>query len=209
MRKIMLTFMFFTLAAFSLIGTGCGKNDKKADQKSADVTQTMTPVLSNIGTVGGIGWNIPSGWTTGPANPMRVATYIINPIEGDKDNAECGVFFFEGGKGGGTVQANIDRWVGQMEQPDGKSSATVAKTSSFKANGLTITTVELSGIFSMTTGPMMQVKEKKPGYRLVAAIIDGPQGPIFFKMVGPDKTVIAAVKDFMILLNSAKIRGEV
>jgi hypothetical protein len=210
MQKMALPFVALIMIAFaSIILPGCGRTDKKAEQKNADTNQSAITQSDKAGTVGGISWNIPAGWSLGPDNPMRVATYTINPVEGDQDKAECGVFFFEGGKGGGGVQANLDRWIGQIEQPDGKTSSAVAKTNSLKVNGLTITTVELGGIYRMTAGPMMQVKEKKPGYYLIAAIIEGPQGPVFFKMVGPEKTMIAGMKDFLMMLNSVKSRGEV
>jgi hypothetical protein len=36
---------------------------------------------------------------------------------------------------------------------------------------------------------MGQTGAPKPGYRLLGAIVEGPQGSIFFKFTGPAKTV--------------------
>ena len=47
--------------------------------------------------------------------PMRLATYTVAP------DAECGVYFFGSGQGG-SVEANLDRWIGQFLQADGKPS---------------------------------------------------------------------------------------
>ncbi len=44
----------------------------------------------------------------------------------------------------------------------------------------------------------------KPGGALRGAIAEGPQGPFFFKVVGPKKTVHAAATAFDGLLKSLK-----
>jgi hypothetical protein len=193
--------VFILVLALSLIG--CSAKEKKADQTVN--SQANSSVLLN--SVGGVSWTVPQSWRAGQAGVMRAATYIIDPSSGDKDSAECGVYFFEGGQGG-SVQGNLDRWIGQMEQPDGKPPAELAITEKLQANGLQITTIELTGTYRNTAGPMMQVKDKRPGYRLKGAIVEGPKGSIFFKIAGPDKTVISAALNFMALLKSCRVNKE-
>ena len=56
---------------------------------------------------------------------MRAATYIIPPATGDSDGGECAVFE----NLGGGVQANVDRWFRQFEEPkenEGGAGVTVA-----------------------------------------------------------------------------------
>jgi len=158
---------------------------------------------SRTDTAGGLTWNAPSSWQDGPAQQMRVKTYIVKASEGDAENAECGVFYFAGGFGGGK-EANLHRWTGQFEQPDGRNSADLAVIREIENNGLKITTIELDGIYKLSAGPMMEVKERIPGFRLYGAIVEGPQGSVFFKMVGPEKTVSAAESEFMNMLKSAR-----
>ena len=43
---------------------------------------------------------------------------------------------------------------------------------------------------------------KKPNFRMRAAIIEAPQGLVFFKLTGPRNTVAAADGDFNSLLAS-------
>jgi hypothetical protein len=43
---------------------------------------------------------------------------------------------------------------------------------------------------------------KKPGYRLLGAIVEAPEGPVFFKLTGPAKTVAVAKADFEKMLSS-------
>jgi hypothetical protein len=147
---------------------------------------------------GGVKWNPPSRWKARPSDGMRLVTYLIPAAGGDSEGAECPVFYFGEGGGGG-VQANIDRWVGQFRQPDGRDSKGVAKQKTETINGFKVTMVDVTGTFSsggMTAGG------DKAGYRLLGAIVEGPQGPIFFKLIGPARTVAAAQGDFQTLLKS-------
>jgi hypothetical protein len=154
-------------------------------------------------TVAGLTWIEPSSWEAGQSQPMRVKTYIIKPVDGDSDNAECGVFYFGRGMGGNR-ESNLQRWENQFEQADGRNSYDLAEIKELEVSGLKITTIELGGIYMMATGPMMEVKEKKQGYRLLGAIIEGPQGLVFFKLTGPEKTIKYCENDFMIMLQSIK-----
>jgi hypothetical protein len=146
---------------------------------------------------GGITWTAPARWKTGPEREMRAVTYLIPSASGDSEGGECPVFFFGPGQGGG-VEANIKRWIGQFEQPDGKPSEPLARQKKETINGLTVTTIDLSGTFV----PMMRQGSKKPGYRMLGAIVEGPQGAVFFKLTGPAKTVVAAQAEFQALLKS-------
>ena len=47
----------------------------------------------------------------------------VDLAAGDAQDAELVVYYFGGS--GGTVEANIDRWVAQMKQPDGRPSSAV------------------------------------------------------------------------------------
>jgi hypothetical protein len=152
---------------------------------------------------GGVSWTAPSRWKNNPGagSSMRAATYIIPAAAGDSEGAECAVFK----NIGGGVAANIKRWIDQFEQPDGSSSDSKAKQNKETINGLSVTTVDLTGTFKgggmMMTG---QATAKKPGYRLLGAIVEAPQGEIFFKLTGPEKTVAAAESEFQSLLKSIK-----
>jgi hypothetical protein len=49
---------------------------------------------------------------------------------------------------------------------------------------------------------MSQQKSAAPGYRLLGAVIEGPEGNVFIKFAGPAKTVAANETKFQHLLNS-------
>jgi hypothetical protein len=149
----------------------------------------------------GIQWTPPAGWIADQPRPMRAATYRIPAAKGDTEGGECAVFFFGSGQGG-TVDANVQRWVGQFEQPDGKPSASLAKRDSEKIKDLQVTHVEVGGTYTGAGGPMAQGAVKKPGFKLLGAIVEAPQGPVFFKLTAPAKTADAARADFKKLLKS-------
>ena len=49
---------------------------------------------------------------------MRVAQYKLPKVEGDKEDASLVLYYF-GATQGGTAQANIDRWIAQMQHLTG------------------------------------------------------------------------------------------
>src|SRR3954464_13311006 len=66
---------------------------------------------------GDLRFKAPDGWTTEKSSSsMRVAQYRLPKAEGDKEDASLVLYYF-GASQGGSAQANIDRWIGQMQQP--------------------------------------------------------------------------------------------
>ena len=132
---------------------------------------------------------------------MRLATYTVPHAAGDQDNAECGVFYFGAGQGG-SVEANLDRWIGQFLQPDGKPAKSAAKIEKRTIHGLKVTTVDVTGAYTGMAGPSADPGAPKRGYRLLGAIAEGPQGSVFFKFTGPAKTIAANQQAFEKMLES-------
>jgi len=149
--------------------------------------------------VAGLKWTAPTGWKTEAPKPMRAATYTVPPAAGDPAPAECVVYFFGTGQGG-SVQANLDRWKGQVLGPDGKPAE--AKIAKRTIHGLPVTTIDTAGDYGGMGGPMAQSKSVQSNYRLLGAIIEGPDGNIFIKFTGPAKTIAASQADFEQFLNS-------
>ena len=119
---------------------------------------------------------------------------------GDAEDGSVTVFFF-GATQGGNVQANIDRWLGQMAQPDGRASKDVAtSTRSTTTSGLPLTVVDVPGTYVAEVAPGSSEKFNKPGFRQIAVYIDTPGGPYFVKALGPAKTIAkwsASVEAFL------------
>jgi hypothetical protein len=142
---------------------------------------------------------LPVGWQhVPPSSSMRVAQAVIPGPDG---GAEMAVFHFGAGQGG-DVDANLQRWVGQVE-PD---AGTAPQRETFESNGLRVTWVEVRG--TLKAGQMgMGPASAQPGSRLFGAVIEGDGGPWFFKASGPD-TALGPQRDaFVAMLRSARPRG--
>ena len=150
---------------------------------------------------GALTWTAPTEWESLPQRPMRVATYRIPAAKGDAEPAELAVFYFGPGQGGG-VEDNVKRWLGQFRKADGTPVTDKdAKTKKDTFNNISVTTVDVKGTYT-GGGPMMGPSAPKPGSRLLGAIAEGPEGPVFFKLTGFERTVANAEKPFRKLLSS-------
>jgi hypothetical protein len=142
----------------------------------------------------GIEWTVPPRWSTESGSPVRLATYAIPAASGDAEGARCAVYYFGPDQGGGTTD-NIERWIGEFEKPNQpeRSSKTV--------DGLPITIVRVRGTY-LAHASMGQSTGTRARHQLYGAIVEGPQGSVFFKLVGPGKTVDLAAGEFEKMLAS-------
>ena len=137
-------------------------------------------------------WTKPTAWSEAPnTSSMRIATYKAPIAPGDKAAPELTVM-----QAGGSLDANIDRWAGQFGE-EGKLSLKREKKT---LAGYPVTIVSTHGQYGGMSG---EAKANEP-YELLAAIVETPELPFFFKMTGPLKSVEAARKDFDALLASFK-----
>lgn len=135
---------------------------------------------------------LPATWQRGePSSRMRLAEATVPGPAGD---ALLTVFFFGPGGGGG-VEANIQRWLGQVAA-DGQP-----ERDQFTVGDYTVHTVAVTGTLQpsgMGTGP----SEPVPDAMLLGAVVEGPGGPWFFKLTGPAATVVAARPELDLMLRS-------
>jgi len=171
---------------------GCSKKEEAAQSKAtadslkpAAAHGPATEVAPPAGT--GLKFTAPAGWISEtPTLSMRQAQYRLPRVEGDTEDAEMVVYYFRGGGGG--VQANVDRWVGQFSKPDGSPASDIAKITKKTIRGVPVTIVDVSGNYSGAMGPMGGSSESKTSYRMLAAVAEAGNGPWFFKLTGPAKT---------------------
>jgi hypothetical protein len=152
---------------------------------------------------GSLAFTPPAGWQSrASASTMRVAEFVVPKAAGDTEDAEVIVYYFGGT--GGSVEANVDRWIGQMQQPDGSPSKDKATRRSQTVNGLAVSTVDVSGTYVAEVRPGATERHNKPNFRLRAAVVETPRGPYYIKMTGPAKTVAAADADYQRFVASVR-----
>ena len=119
---------------------------------------------------------------------MRQAQFQLAPTGGDAAPAEVNVFFFGAGAGGG-IEANLQRWIGQMSLPGGGDPGAAAEHSTFTVDGMTVHQVALNGSYDPGMGrPVGGGGTPSAGYRLVGVVLEAPGGNLFFKLTGPEAT---------------------
>lgn len=141
--------------------------------------------------VGGFTFARPEQWQWVPVtSPMRKAHLKI----GEDPAAE--ITFFHFGAQGGDVKSNTDRWLAQF-----KSKPDAEKIETKEVNGTKVTTVTTEGTFSsgMPGGPTSPMTD----YALHGAILEGAEGSVFVKLVGPEAKVKAAREQFVSFIDAA------
>jgi len=143
----------------------------------------LTPICiwANVVEIAGYQFVAPDDWKQSePTSPMRKAQFDLTSEDGKTAQL---VFFYFGPSGGGGVRANIDRWMKQfkdMQDQDIKEEI---------VNEVKVTYARATGTF--LSGSPFGPKTPKPGHSLLGSIVEGRQGSIFLKLVGPTKTVQA------------------
>jgi hypothetical protein len=170
------------LISIALICSACSKN-------SGAVAPGKTTVPAN----GELRYKTPAGWLEEkPNSNMRVAQYKLPKAEGDGADGELVLYYFGQGQGG-SKQANIDRWLNQMEQADGSPSKGKAKIDNTTVNGMPVTTVDVVGKYNGGMASPGATPNAAPldmsNYRMRAAIIETPKGSYFVKLTGPQNTI--------------------
>jgi hypothetical protein len=148
---------------------------------------------------GELAWDAPASLReVDHPSSMRKATYQAPAVEPDTEAPELAVTVV-----GGSIDANVDRWVGQF---DAAARGTLARTKR-RVGPYEVTVVEMRGTFQGGGGMMGGPATPKPGWALLAAIVPAGERSWFFKMTGPEASVSAARADFDALVGSFRPRG--
>ena len=114
--------------------------------------------------------------------------------------ADLVVFWFGPGGGGG-VEANLERWKGQVESPTPAESRTLDA-----GPGITVTTVLAEGTIRSAMGSSPNAPVGEPGMALYGAIIECPEGPLFVKATGAQETIRDHEDAIVSFLQSFRVR---
>jgi hypothetical protein len=155
---------------------------------------------------GGFSLSAPEGWQRVRPKSGIVETEFAIP--GADAEAAAGRMTVMGA--GGSVADNIDRWYGQFAQPDGAATKDRATTKRLKVAGCDVTLVDVAGTYKdMPGGPFAGgASIERPGYRMLAAIVETPGGSReFLKFYGPAATVGAHADGFRAMVEGMVAAG--
>jgi hypothetical protein len=198
------------LGIFCLTGllvAGCSSQEKSETGGGAHGSYFKADAdASRLGDAGvviaGIEFRPPSAWTDLGPSGMRQAQYTYGPCEGHPDSATMTVYYFGPDQGGG-VRANIDRWIGQIRQPEGIDPAEAAMEQQVTVDGMPVHVVEVTGTYG-ASGMGMGPSEDKEDYHMAAVVLEGPEGSVFFKLTGPDKCAGEMTEQFAAMVMDIK-----
>ena len=189
------------LLAIAIACWACG--GKRATSASSQQTNSNASTTTASGE---LHFTAPDGWVTEkPSSNMRAAQYKLPKAESDSEDASLVLYYF-GATQGGPVQANIDRWIAQMEQPDGSSSKDKARTETMTVNGLKVTAVDVTGTFTAEMSPGSSARHNNANYSLRAAVVETPKGNYYAKLVGPEKTIARWDQSFIDYLKTFEFK---
>jgi len=205
----MRTGVIVAVVLIALLGLVAWMNNRERPQGAAAVPSTpeettgpsasAEPQISApTSTDPGVTWTVPKGWLTQIEGQMRIATYIV-PGAAPGEDAECAVFYFGPGAGGG-VEMNLQRWQDEFESVETRESK--PRT----VGGIAIATLAVSGTYSGHTMRTDAAAGPHEHWALRGAIAQGPQGDVFFKLTGPAATVAAAAPRFDAMLGSIRAK---
>ncbi|MGK0289663.1 MAG: hypothetical protein ACI86H_001109 [bacterium] len=173
---------FFILISCSIFLFACESQPKKAVVEFAAPTNYTSKGHT-------FSYSVPKKWVSEkPSNQMRKGQFRLKGIDG-KEDAQLAVFFFP--TMGSSIERNLNRWYQQFKQTDGSKTSSKATITKTKTGNMSVTLVKVNGTFLRKASPMMMggVITDMPKYALIGAIVNTPQGPWFFKAVGPEKTI--------------------
>jgi hypothetical protein len=145
----------------------------------------------------------PAGWTKkDPVSRIVEVEFAISPAKGDETPGRLTAM-----GAGGSVESNIDRWVGQFVGPGGAA----AKPQRDKTNvsGCEVEVVDLAGTYKDSPGgPFAGGKTvMRDNYRMLGAIIQTKdRGNYFLKLYGPKATIDESEKGFQEMVKSLKVK---
>jgi len=197
-------------AAAALLMTACsGKKEADAGKTTpaASAADNINPANYDLNgtpvTLAGITFTPPTGWTDLGPSGMRKASYYLSPVKGETDSATVTVFYF-GPSSGGTIDANIDRWIGQMSVAGGDSKAASQKYT-MTVEGMPVHVVSVDGTYNASMGgPMSGQTEAKADYTMVGVVVEAPEGNVFFKLTGPKATAKQMTDEFLAMVKAIK-----
>ena len=207
------TWLFKYVLSGLLLLSGCGQTQTPDSPTSAspsndaqrtEPTETLrransdsnSPPHESLGdssgrlVVEGITLDAPANWESkSPSSSIIAAEFVLPRAAGDNADGRLTI-----STAGGSVEANIDRWKGQfVPQPQEASQEEI------DVADLKVTVVDLSGDFNDQRGRFAPAV-KRPGYRMIAAVIPIEGQLHFIKATGPQNTIAkhsGAVHEFI------------
>ncbi len=172
---------------------------KEQGQDSGGAAAKDVPPIKISVAGGKLNFSVPGTWKKKiPAVNMIESEFEIPNVEGEDLPGRMTIM-----GAGGSVDANIDRWIGQFKQPDDSSTKDKTKIEKKKIADHDVNIVTISGTYLDGGMRPLGPKTEREDYVMLAAIVEMPDGGLYFiKSYGGKKTMEANRKGFMKMIDS-------
>lgn len=151
-----------------------------------DMSNAPMMPTANDSLEGKLAWDLPKGWQQQPGQGMRLVSFhLIN----DPEAIDVSIISLGGMAGG--LQANLKRWLGQINVDVDDE----ALTAFIKASA--------DNIFDFT---QLQENTDSANKSMIAAMLMVEDATVFVKMTGSIKAVAQYKKDFLNLVKSVQLK---
>ncbi len=184
----------------------------QSDQKSGSDKKETAPSSSNAGSDsksdaaeqpfdvadGKLNFVAPGTWKSiKPKFDFYHAEFQIPKVDGDEQNGR--ITFSQVG---GSIDANLDRWIGQFKADSEDGIKKASKT----IGGKKVQLLNLTGTFADGGGRAFGPKTERENYKLIGAAIEiEGGGNVYIKAYGPAKTMEANKKHIEKLIANMKV----
>ncbi len=164
--------------------------------------QLIPPPSGNTLDLTGLTMTIPEGWTRLAIKPGPFsAKAAFQLLGGAGDDAGCSVRVTHSPGMKGKNDLNIQRWLSQVKQADGSTSTRDnAEVSTVARDDVTMTLLDVTGVVNTS---MDGTGAGQTDFRLIAAILDHPNGPHFIKISGDSVSMAKWADSISTFLKSA------
>jgi hypothetical protein len=152
--------------------------------------------------VGDLKFTIPAKWKIEMVeSPARGGQWRVPPLRPDGEGGEVVAFYFGPGIGG-SAKENIEAWIGTMFNAEGHPAA--AEIKQHEMGGLKISQVVLFGTYNQVVSLPGVPPVPNSNYGLLGAVIENPQGNIYWRFTGPETLITANLPLFNKVIDSVK-----
>ena len=141
----------------------------------------------------GFAWSIPARWENMGRGAMA---QVELAVPGNTNYRTRAKFYSEIG---GSVDANISRWVGQMSYSGGPVEPRITERT---LDGVKVTIIAMEGTYAdgMPGGALVN----RDLFAFRAAVVEGPKGNVYIKMVGPEDDIGEIEADWQRMVSSMR-----
>ena len=189
-----------------IVVLSAGPRRAVADDKAAPATAEKSNPKIDLAD-GKILFTAPASWIRkAPRSRIIDHEFAVPAAKGDKEDGRVTVM-----GAGGSIDANIDRWIAQFKQADGSETKNLVPEAdrTQKIAGLEVHKIDLSGTFHDMPAPFDPTSKAvdHDDYRMLAAIIVSPKlGNYFIKFYGPKQTVSDHAEEFQKMIAGLQLK---